>query len=105
MKQPGLFFVLFGALYLACYQSKQPATGRQQVRNLIFYAGGALLPLCLVVIWSALSGSIDRFWFWTVTYVREYGTMVSWTVALSRFTVGVSRLVDGFTWRSAARLR
>jgi len=99
MKQPGFFFVLFGALYLAWYQRarRPPVTVSQQVRNLVFYAGGALLPLCLVVVWCALSGSIDRFFFWTVTYMREYGTMVSWNDALSRFTGGVSRLVDGFT--------
>ena len=106
MKQPGFLFVLFGALYLAYDQrTRRPAvTGIQQVRNLAFYAGGAMLPLCLVVAWCTLSGSLDRFWFWTVAYAREYGTMVSWTGALSKFTGGVSTLVDGFTllWLLAA---
>lgn len=99
MKQPGFFFVLFGALYLAWHQStrRPPVTGTRQFSNLAFYAGGALLPLSLVVAWCALSGSIDRFWFWTVTYMREYGTMVSWTGALSKFTGGASLVVDGFT--------
>lgn len=99
MKQPGFFFVLFGALYLVWHQAtrRPPVTGTRQFRNLAFYAGGALLPLSLVVAWCGLSGSIDRFWFWTVTYMREYGTMVSWTGALSKFTTGVAMLVDGFT--------
>jgi hypothetical protein len=99
MKQPGIFFVLFGALYLAYYQwtRRPPVAGTQQVYNLAFYAGGALVPLCIVVAWCALSGSLDRFWFWTVTYMREYGTMVPWSSAPSRFTDGISRLVDGFT--------
>ena len=106
MKQPGFFFALFGALYLFWHQrTRSPrVTGSQQVRNLAFYAGGALLPLCLVVAWCALSGSFDRFWFWTVTYAREYGAMVSWTDAGSRFTRGFSNVVDGFTllWCLAA---
>ncbi len=67
MKQPGAAFIAFGAVYLAW---KRP-------RSLPVYLAGATLPplLTCLLIWRA--GVFERFWFWTVTYGAQYGTIIS----------------------------
>ncbi len=82
MKQPGLFFVLFGSIYLAgrdwCAQLKAQDIIR---RNLLFIIG-ASMP-CLVTslaLWK--TGVFEKFWFWTVKYAGQYGSQVSITEGL-----------------------
>ncbi len=68
MKQHGIFFAMFGALYLL--------RRRSGPRTLATFAGGAALPYALtcLILWRA--GVFPNFWFWTVTYAREYAARV-----------------------------
>ena len=68
MKQHGIFFMLFGALYLVRHRSRQ--------RTLATFAGAAILPYALtcLILWRA--GVFPNFWFWTVTYARAYAARV-----------------------------
>ncbi len=67
MKQPGASFIAFGALYLIV---KRP-------RVLAPYLAGAALPfgLTCLILWRA--GVFEKFWFWTVSYGEQYGSIVS----------------------------
>ena len=106
MKQPGVFFVLFGLLYLLySLRIGRPAKlWGHAVRSLTSFACGATLPLFAIGVWIYGTGAFDRFWFWTVTYAREYGTMVPWSEVPSRFTARFSEVADGFAllWGIAA---
>lgn len=66
LKQPGLFFGIYGGLLvLAAELRARPIDWRRCCKRTAIYSLGALLPfvvLCLVV-WRA--GVFDRFWFWT----------------------------------------
>jgi 4-amino-4-deoxy-L-arabinose transferase-like glycosyltransferase len=68
MKQHGIFFALFGALYLIRHRSS--------LRTLATFGGAAILPYALtcLVLWRA--GVFPNFWFWTVTYAREYAARI-----------------------------
>jgi 4-amino-4-deoxy-L-arabinose transferase-like glycosyltransferase len=68
MKQHGIFFMLFGALYLVRHRSS--------LRTLATFAGAAIVPYALtcVILWRA--GVFPNFWFWTVTYARAYAARV-----------------------------
>jgi 4-amino-4-deoxy-L-arabinose transferase-like glycosyltransferase len=68
MKQHGIFFMLFGALYLVRHRSS--------LRTLATFAGAAILPYALtcLILWRA--GVFPNFWFWTVTYARAYAARV-----------------------------
>jgi 4-amino-4-deoxy-L-arabinose transferase-like glycosyltransferase len=68
MKQHGIFFMLFGALYLI--------RRRSSLRTLATFAGAAILPYALtcLILWRA--GVFPNFWFWTVTYARAYAARV-----------------------------
>jgi Dolichyl-phosphate-mannose-protein mannosyltransferase len=76
MKQPAIFFILFGAAYLASKDIRRRLGLKKIIlRNLIFGAG-VLFPfgITCLILWSA--GVFDKFWFWTVDYAFQYGTVV-----------------------------
>lgn len=68
MKQHGIFFALFGALYLIRHRAKP--------RTLATFAGAAVAPYAVtcLILWRA--GVFPDFWFWTFTYAREYALRV-----------------------------
>ena len=67
MKQPGAAFIAFGGVYLLV---KRP-------RILPVYLAGAALPfgLTCLLLWRA--GVFEKFWFWTVSYAKQYGSITS----------------------------
>jgi hypothetical protein len=75
MKQPAIFFILFGAIYLACGDIRRFALSTILRRNLIFDAG-VILPFGITcfLLWHA--GVFNQFWFWTIDYARQYGSLV-----------------------------
>jgi hypothetical protein len=77
MKQPGLFFVLFGSVYLFSHDWRAQLSVREIIsRNLIFVTGASapFLFTCLA-LWKA--GVFEKFWFWTIQYAGQYGGQVS----------------------------
>src|SRR5437899_7856719 len=77
MKQPGLFFVLFGSVYLFSRDWRAQLKARDiVVRNLIFLSSASVpfLVSCLA-FWKA--GVFEKFWFWTIKYAGHYGSQVS----------------------------
>ena len=65
MKQHGIFFGLFGAAYLV-------AEGRWKKVPLFLAGASAPFGLTCLLLWRA--GVFGRFWFWTFTYARHYGS-------------------------------
>jgi 4-amino-4-deoxy-L-arabinose transferase-like glycosyltransferase len=89
MKQPGLFFILFGAIYLFLGDVRSGLVLRKAIlRNLVF-AGGATTPLLLTFLALCYAGVFARFWFWTIHYAHEYGTLVSISDARQLLIQGV----------------
>jgi hypothetical protein len=77
MKQPGLFFILFGSVYLFTRDWRAQLGAREIIsRNLIFLIGAIapFLVTCLT-LWNA--GVFEKFWFWTIKYAGQYGSQVS----------------------------
>ena len=74
MKQPGIFFAIFGGLYLCLREWPGPDQRRTFVGKLAAYSAGAIVPYALtcLILWRA--GVFAKFWFWTVSYARAYGT-------------------------------
>jgi hypothetical protein len=70
MKQHAVLFVAFGVSYLIWARLSRGR--REALRNAALFLGGAFAPLALTgaALWRA--GVFQRFWFWTVTYAREY---------------------------------
>jgi len=77
MKQPALFFIVFGAIYLFLADIRAGLVLPKTIlRNLVF-AEGAVIPLVITFLAVCYSGVFAKFWFWTIHYAHEYGTLVS----------------------------
>ncbi len=88
MKQPGIFFAVFGALYWLWCEWKSPSLWRN-----IFIRGGALaagtaFPFVLMCLWLWHAGVFENFCFWTWSYALEYGSIADWP--LVRYLLGLS---------------
>ncbi len=76
MKQPGICFLLWAILYLAWSKRKRPTTWTHLGTQLAMFLLGGILPFALTCLLVWRSGAFQKFWFWTFSYAREYGTNV-----------------------------
>lgn len=76
MKQPALLFILFGAIYIVWNDlHRRRSLNRILVRILIFGVGAiAPVGITCLILWQA--GVLDKFWFWTIDYAWQYGSLV-----------------------------
>jgi hypothetical protein len=77
MKQPGLFFVLFGSVYLFSRDRRLQLNAREIVTRSLIFVTAATVPFLItcLALWNA--GVLDKFWFWTIKYAGRYGSQVS----------------------------
>ena len=90
MKQHGVFLAAFGGLALLWTQR---AAGLAVLRRAALFAAGVCAPLAFTVLALWRAGVIDRFWFWTVTYAREYVTETPLSVGREAFRFGIRHAV------------
>jgi len=88
MKQPGIAFAAFGALYIARCSWKRP---RRLASREAAYLAGVALPFALTCLALARAAVFQNFWFWTFTYAREYSSETS-------FAVGRQALQQSLQW-------
>ncbi len=79
MKQPGLLFVIFGALYLLRSELRRGVEWRLLTERLGVFFAGAALPFALTCFWLWRVGVFKTFWFWTFSYASQYVT--NWGVS------------------------
>jgi hypothetical protein len=120
MKQPGVFFILFaGAYQFYAVRRENPVDKKGLAAKTAAYSLGAVTPFaltCLLLLWA---GVFDRFWFWTFTYAREYGTQNSLSMGLAYLGFSIPGVIGAsfplwliaavgltsFLWHSEARSR
>jgi hypothetical protein len=82
IKQHGIFFALFAALYLLYSGLRnKPIKWIKVIVAQIVFAAGAVTPFVLVCFFFWRNGTFDKFWFWTFTYARKYATSLSLSYA------------------------
>jgi 4-amino-4-deoxy-L-arabinose transferase-like glycosyltransferase len=74
MKQPGVFFGIFAMFYLIWRERQASAPRAKLFRNLAAFSIGAILPYALTCLLLLRAGVFQKFWFWTVSYARAYGS-------------------------------
>jgi len=77
MKQPGMLFVFFSALYVLKTEFKPAIDYRGLAKRLGSFLLGATLPFLLICLWMLRAGVFQKFWFWTFSYATQYGTAVT----------------------------
>jgi hypothetical protein len=103
MKQNGIFFGLFGGLYLVWMSFSKNFSRRQVLARAGLYFAGCLLPLLTVCLWLKIAGVFPQFWFWTVTYAREYATINPLEVARANVKKACTNIFQAapFLWIGA----
>jgi hypothetical protein len=94
MKQPGALFAIFGALYLLWSQRRELRSRRVEVLlrfGLFTLAGFLPLAITCLILWHA--GVFPKFWFWTVTYARAYGSVISPSGGVLTFLRKVKQII------------
>jgi hypothetical protein len=85
MKQPGIFFVLFAAAYLCCSEWMRGLRWRELALRITVFLLGAVIPFAATCLILLQAGVFPRFWFWTFSYAREYGSIVPFSDGLQIF--------------------
>jgi len=97
MKQPAVFFIVFGALYLLSSDIRRKIVWKRVVlRNLAFDLG-AIVPFGIACLFLWRMGVFDKFWFWAISYARQYGTLVPLQVGAKLFSETGSEVISS-TW-------
>ncbi len=94
MKQPGVAFPLFALSWLAWVRLAPEARDiRRLLREATTLSIGTVVPLAATAVLLALAGVFGRFWFWTVSYAREYATALPLSQGMVHLENVVSRIV------------
>ncbi len=81
MKQHGAAFILFGGLYVLTAQFRiRPVPWRHLVYKTGLIMLGALVPYGITCLVFVLSGTFDKFWFWTFKYAKAYAAVAPLSV-------------------------
>jgi 4-amino-4-deoxy-L-arabinose transferase-like glycosyltransferase len=76
MKQPGVFFGIFAAVYICWNEWPSGASRAWFWRKLFTFSLGAILPYLATCLILFKAGVFQKFWFWTVSYARAYGAEI-----------------------------
>ena len=81
MKQPAVFFALFGAIYFASNNLHRRFRLEGVLLRTLIFSAGAILPLGITCLFFWRMGVFNRVWFWTIDYARQYGSLVPFSQA------------------------
>ena len=76
MKQPALFFVLLGPIYLISNGVRQGFGAKKILLDNVIFGVGTVIPFFITCLLLWFAGVFDRFWFWTFVYARRYAGLV-----------------------------
>jgi 4-amino-4-deoxy-L-arabinose transferase-like glycosyltransferase len=73
MKQQGVFFILFGGVFLVWLRMRtQTVFTGSFLKKIIRFAAGVFLPFTVFCLACFGEGNFHRFWFWTFQYAQWY---------------------------------
>lgn len=93
MKQPGVFFALFGAVYVFCASLHRRFPLTTALMRSSIFSSGVVLPFGITCLLLWHSGVFGRFWFWTIDYARHYGSLVSFNQASQLFLYSTREVI------------
>jgi hypothetical protein len=94
MKQPGLYFILFGISLVVLFRFTGILLPKEFYRFGILLLAGVQLPIVLILIIIIWSGTFNNFWFWVIQYAFEYGNVFT----IQEGSIPLSRMLEAF-WR------
>jgi len=98
MKQPGVFFLAFGALYLLRKGASRSPGRQARVASMAVFLLAGTIPFAIVCLLMLKLGIFQKFWFWVFTYAAQYGSEVPAQVAVLLFARGVHQVAGSLWW-------
>jgi dolichyl-phosphate-mannose-protein mannosyltransferase len=77
MKQPGILFLCFGAVYVLQANLRSPSRWKGLPSSLGALALGGTLPFAVTCLLMLKAGVFQKFWFWTFSYSSQYAARVT----------------------------
>jgi len=97
MKQPGIFFAVFAFFFLLFSLRGAPhASFRSNLSQGLLFLLGAIMPFVMTLGILYKTGVFEKFWFWTVSYAREYSSQIPFSIGLSIFLNQVALVIGKF---------
>jgi hypothetical protein len=95
MKQPGVLFVPFGAIYIFWTNFQRRLPLKTISVRISMFGIGVVIPIAMtcLVLWYA--GVFAKFWFWTIDYARQYGSLVPLDRAPQVFLASATEVIGG----------
>jgi len=94
MKQHGAAFIMFAGFYLLFSEiCRRPFNGKLFVSKGLVFVVGAVLPFAVtcLILWRC--GVLEKFWFWTFDYAREYVSAKPFSAGLKTLKMHTSLIV------------
>jgi hypothetical protein len=99
MKQPGIFFAVFGILYLINVEYRHgPRVRRSLTPKAGAFVVGVVLPFAATCLALFAAGSFHKFWFWTFQYSREYASIIGAKEGLDYFRQNLAEVTKPAFW-------
>ena len=99
MKQPGVFFIVFGMLYLVWANVRmRPIAWRKVLVETGYFSLGAAIPFGLTCLILFAVGVFSRFWFWTFSYAGQYVSETPVSRAPAEFWEAVKGAASPCVW-------
>jgi hypothetical protein len=76
MKQPAIFFLMFAAVYFVAKEVRSEGSRAHGVVRILMFGAGVILPCAIGCLLLLRAGVFKQFWFWTVDYANQYGSLV-----------------------------
>ncbi len=93
MKQHGVVFAVFGALWIFLESRGESTAGRGPTfRRLAAFGAGALAPFIAVSMLLFIAGVFERFWFWNFVYAASYASSESTSYGVTRLGIALGRM-------------
>ena len=94
IKQHGIFFSLFGFIYLcSTYFIKRHAPLKKTLFSIGLFILGIITPFGLTIILFLVAGNFDKFWFWTFKYASEYATRIPISQGIAKFKWSFTQII------------
>lgn len=94
IRQHGMAFAVFGAVYLLWKIFRQPEhKWRYVISHFAVFCAGLILPFLLTCGVFLFAGTFDKFWFWTFTYARENLDMMEFSVGMELLAENMGHVV------------
>jgi len=93
MKQPAVFFAVFGAVYLVWDNLHRRLRAEKVLLPTLIFITAVILPFGITCLLFWDIGVFDRFWFWTIDYARQYGGLVAFSQAPRIFLYSAKKVI------------